>query len=68
MDWGMRNRFARMFRPPSGNSVMLAVDHGYFMGPTRRLEDIRATVATSTGSSSTRSRTRTSSGRTLRSS
>jgi 3-hydroxy-5-phosphonooxypentane-2,4-dione thiolase len=44
MDWGMRNRMLRMFRPPSGNSVMLAVDHGYFMGPTRRLEDVRATV------------------------
>jgi 3-hydroxy-5-phosphonooxypentane-2,4-dione thiolase len=44
MDWGMRNRLSRMFRPPSGNSVMLAVDHGYFMGPTRRLEDVRATV------------------------
>jgi 3-hydroxy-5-phosphonooxypentane-2,4-dione thiolase len=44
MDWGMRNRLGRMFRPPSGNSVMLAVDHGYFMGPTRRLEDVRATV------------------------
>ncbi len=44
MDWGMRNRLARMFRPPRGNSVMLAVDHGYFMGPTRRLEDVRATV------------------------
>ncbi len=45
MDWGMRNRLARMFRPPSGNSVMLAVDHGYFMGPTRRLEDARSTIA-----------------------
>jgi len=45
MDWGMRNRMHRMFRPPRDNSVMLAVDHGYFMGPTRRLEDIRATVA-----------------------
>ncbi len=44
MDWGMRNRLARMFRPPSGNSVMLAVDHGYFMGPTRRLEDVGATI------------------------
>jgi 3-hydroxy-5-phosphonooxypentane-2,4-dione thiolase len=44
MDWGMRNRLSRMFRLPSGNSVMLAVDHGYFMGPTRRLEDVRATV------------------------
>jgi 3-hydroxy-5-phosphonooxypentane-2,4-dione thiolase len=45
MDWGMRNRMSRMFRPPSANSVMLAVDHGYFMGPTRRLEDVRGTIA-----------------------
>ncbi len=44
MDWGMRNRLSRMFRPSSGNSVMLAVDHGYFMGPTRRLEDAGATI------------------------
>ncbi len=45
MDWGMRNRIARMFPTGSGNTVMLAVDHGYFMGPTRRLEDARATIA-----------------------
>jgi len=46
MDWGMRNRIARMFPGgPSGNTVMLAVDHGYFMGPTRHLEDARATIA-----------------------
>jgi 3-hydroxy-5-phosphonooxypentane-2,4-dione thiolase len=45
MDWGMRNRMGRMFRPPHGRSVMLAVDHGYFMGPTRRLEDVGVTVA-----------------------
>jgi len=44
MDWGMRNRMGRLFRPPSGHSVMLAVDHGYFMGPTRRLEDVGATI------------------------
>ncbi len=45
MDWGMRNRLARMFQPASGNSVMLAVDHGYFMGPTRRLEKPAETIA-----------------------
>lgn len=45
MDWGLANRMARMFSPGSQNSVMLAVDHGYFMGPTRRLEDPRATIA-----------------------
>lgn len=45
MDWGLANRMARMFSPASQNSVMLAVDHGYFMGPTRRLENARATIA-----------------------
>ena len=45
MDWGMANRVGRMFPGASGNSVMLAVDHGYFMGPTHRLEDPRATIA-----------------------
>ena len=44
MDWGLRNRIARMFPGASGNTVMLAVDHGYFMGPTRRLENARATI------------------------
>ena len=44
MDWGMANRMHRMFSPVSGNSLMLAVDHGYFMGPTHHLEDARATI------------------------
>jgi 3-hydroxy-5-phosphonooxypentane-2,4-dione thiolase len=44
MDWGLENRIHRMFSPVSHNSVMLAVDHGYFMGPTHRLEDARATI------------------------
>ncbi len=44
MDWGMRNRMARMFKPRSGRTVMLAVDHGYFMGPTRRLENVGTTL------------------------
>ena len=45
MDWGLQNRMHRMFSPASGNTVMLAVDHGYFMGPTRHLENARATIA-----------------------
>ncbi len=45
MDWGLANRMARMFSPKSENTVMLAVDHGYFMGPTHHLEDARATIA-----------------------
>jgi 3-hydroxy-5-phosphonooxypentane-2,4-dione thiolase len=45
MDWGMRNRIGRMFLERSGHSVMLAVDHGYFMGPTHHLENPRTTIA-----------------------
>lgn len=39
-DWGMKQRLARMFRPDSGHTVMLAFDHGYIMGPTAGLERI----------------------------
>ena len=39
-DWGMKNRLARIFNPKSGRTVMLAVDHGYFQGPTTGLERI----------------------------
>ena len=39
-DWGMQNRLARVFRPDSGRTVMLAIDHGYFLGPTTGLERI----------------------------
>jgi len=38
LDWGMQNRLSRIFRPESGRTVMLAVDHGYFQGPTSGLE------------------------------
>ena len=36
LDWGMKNRLSRTFNPASGRTVMLAVDHGYFQGPTAR--------------------------------
>jgi putative autoinducer-2 (AI-2) aldolase len=39
-DWGMQNRLARVFQPRSGRTVMLAVDHGYFQGPTTGLERV----------------------------
>ncbi len=45
MDWGMQNRISRILQPQDGRTVMLAVDHGYFLGPTRRLENPRATIA-----------------------
>jgi putative autoinducer-2 (AI-2) aldolase len=38
LDWGMQNRLSRIFRPETGRTVMLAVDHGYFQGPTSGLE------------------------------
>lgn len=40
LDWGMKNRMARVFNPESGRTVMLAIDHGYFQGPTTGLERI----------------------------
>ena len=43
-DWGMKNRLARMFDPKSGNTVMLAFDHGYIMGPTAGLERIDVVI------------------------
>jgi len=39
-DWGMQSRLARAFRPDTGRTVMLAIDHGYFQGPTTGLERI----------------------------
>jgi len=39
MDWGMENRLSRIIRPGTGRSLILPIDHGYFLGPTRRLED-----------------------------
>jgi len=43
-DWGMKNRLARIFRPDSGRTVMLAIDHGYFQGPTTGLERVDLNV------------------------
>jgi len=44
LDWGMKNRLARAFTPESGRAVMLAVDHGYFQGPTTGLERIDLSI------------------------
>ena len=40
----MKNRLSRIIRPETGKTVMLAVDHGYFMGPTHKLEEPRKTI------------------------
>jgi len=39
-DWGIKNRLARIFNPDTGRTVMLAIDHGYFQGPTTGLERV----------------------------
>ncbi|RJP31858.1 MAG: 3-hydroxy-5-phosphonooxypentane-2,4-dione thiolase [Phycisphaerales bacterium] len=45
MDWGMRNRLAGIISPVTGRCVMLAIDHGYFQGPTTGLERPGETIA-----------------------
>jgi putative autoinducer-2 (AI-2) aldolase len=44
LDWGMSNRLARVFRPDTGRTVMLAIDHGYFQGPTTGLERVDLSI------------------------
>lgn len=40
LDWGIKNRLSKIFNPKSGKTVMLAIDHGYFQGPTTGLERV----------------------------
>lgn len=44
MDWGLENRLSQILKPKTGKTVMLAVDHGYFLGPTKNLEDAQSTI------------------------
>lgn len=37
-EWGMQKHLSNIFDPVSGNTVMFAFDHGYFMGSTAGLE------------------------------
>ena len=45
MDWGLQNRISRIIKPNDNRALMLAVDHGYFLGPTEKLEIPRKTIA-----------------------
>lgn len=45
MDWGLKNRIASIIKPQNNRGVMLAVDHGYFLGPTEKLEVPKKTIA-----------------------
>jgi putative autoinducer-2 (AI-2) aldolase len=44
MDWGMKNRLSRILRSDKGRALILPIDHGYFLGPTKNLEDPWKTV------------------------
>src|SRR5690606_34865616 len=44
-DWGLQNRLSRIFRPSTGRTVMLAFDHGYFVGPMAGLERLDRDIA-----------------------
>ena len=44
MDWGMTNRMAQLIQP-DGHALFMPVDHGYFQGPTTRLEQPGKTLA-----------------------
>lgn len=43
-EWGMKNRLSKIFSPKSGNTVMLAFDHGYIMGSTAGLERLDVVI------------------------
>lgn len=43
MEWGMENRLRRIIQK-DGKVLIMPIDHGYFQGPTTRLEDPRKTV------------------------
>jgi len=45
MDWGLQNRISGIIKPNDNRALMLAVDHGYFLGPTEKLEVPRKTIA-----------------------
>ena len=44
LDWGLQNRLGRIFPNSSGRTVMLAIDHGYFQGPTSGLERVDLSI------------------------
>ena len=45
MDWGLKNRLSSIIKPQNNRALMLAVDHGYFLGPTEKLENPQKVIA-----------------------
>src|SRR4030066_98704 len=43
MDWGMKKRLAQLVQS-DGHCLFLPIDHGYFQGPTRKLEKPGETI------------------------
>ena len=43
MDWGMQNRLSRLIKS-DGHCMFLPIDHGYFQGPTSKLEKPGETI------------------------
>lgn len=43
MEWGMANRLSKLIQA-DGRCLFLPIDHGYFQGPTRKLEQPRKTL------------------------
>ena len=44
MDWGLENRLSRIIKSQDNRALMLAVDHGYFLGPTEKLENPKKVI------------------------
>ncbi len=44
MDWGKKNRLSRLIKS-DGHCMFLPIDHGYFQGPTSKLEKPGETIA-----------------------
>jgi putative autoinducer-2 (AI-2) aldolase len=44
MDWGMQNRLGRLIKKEDGHCFFLPIDHGYFQGPTSKLEKPARTI------------------------
>src|SRR5262245_26642394 len=44
LDWGMKSHLARVFKPSTGRTVMIATIHGYFQGTTTGLERIDLSI------------------------
>ena len=45
MNWGLKNRLSSIIKPQNNRALMLAVDHGYFLGPTEKLEEPKKVIA-----------------------